>query len=376
MALKKARAKRTPTSGSGQGTKEVGGLEKFLRPRLELRMAGSPETKQESKTNATSEAWTKHNELTRMFYKKVQAENQIYWVESSKLKGVPRSVMAKWHFTPRSGRVGLARTHGTISHVTTHIEDQELRRKLTDWDANSCEHLAPFFREILMMRAQLAKSYGCDNYMDLRAQFKMIDRTSAEKFLNSLRQHLSPRITSHMDELFKMKLRDMGYHLSFETLRDNLRHYGHTILDFQDEHPKYQLHRGEVARYSYLKREENRGLDARKYMDYFPLQSTARKLLDILGPVFGLQFEELLPNETRHIKVRSDYLGSNQSNSKIFDNEEKLLIFHVKDTRFPKSGSPMGYLVLDLLIRPGKVLAGSMRKFKDVYTSPPLVYIH
>jgi Zn-dependent oligopeptidase len=311
-----------------------------------------------------------------MFYQKVEEENNIFWIESKKLDKVPTSIMAKWHYTPRSHRVGLMRLHGTISHVTAYVEDQKLRQQLTDWDANSCEHLAPFFKEILEMRANLAKSYGFNNYMDYQAQYKLLDRRSAENFLNQLKRHFLPRIASHTNELFKMKLRDMGYHLTFETLRDNLKYYNHTILDFQDEHPKYRLDVGEVARYTWLKRKKNGSLDSFKYMEYFPLQSTARRLLDVIPPVFGLKFEELLLDGKDYTNVMTDYLKSGQSSSTISDKEEKLLIFAVKDSRFPKIGYPMGYVVLDLLRRPGKVQNGHCRRFGNVCTTPPLVSMH
>jgi hypothetical protein len=384
MARKKARVKASPTpkTGLSQETKVVEEIEEFLRPKPKLRRAGSPKTNSESDVTASNvvspldEAWKKHKDLTHMFYKKVEEENNIFWIESKKLDKVPTSMMAKWHYTPRSHRTGLTRLHGTISHVTAYIKDQRLRQQLTDWDANSCEHLAPFFKEILEMRANLAKSCGFNNYMDYQAQYKLLDRRSAEKFLNQLKQHFSPHIASHMEGLFKMKLQDMGYHLSFETLRNNLKYYNHTVLDFQDVHPEYRLDVGEVARYSWLKRDKNGNLDSSNYMEYFPLHSTARKLLDILGPVFGLNFEELLLHEKEYATVSSDYLSSEQSSSKITDKEEKLLVFAVKDTRFPKSGCPMGFLVLDLLQRPGKVHNGQCRTFRGVYTTSPLGSLH
>jgi hypothetical protein len=397
MARKKAREKahvkpatstKVGASGVSQASREkvaaedIREMEDFLRPKPKLRMVGSPEPKSQPDVTTSdvasqlNEAWKKHHELTRMFYKKVEEEDNIFWIESKKLNKVPASKMAKWHFTPRSHRTGLTRVHGTISHVTAYVEDRKLRKSLTDWDANSCQHLAPYFKEILGIRVDLAKANGFNNYMDYNAQYKMLDRISVENFLNQLKQIFSPRIASYMEELFKMKLQDMDYHLPFETLRNNLKYHNRTILDLQDTHPKYRLDVGEVARYGWLKDKKDGSFNSLNYLEYFPLQSTTRKLLDVISPVFGVKFEELLPDGKEYAMVISDYLSSEQSSSKITNKAEELLVFAVKDTCLGKSGWPMGFLVLDLLQRPGKVQIGQCRKFHNVYTTSLLVSLH
>ncbi|KAF8849960.1 zincin [Acephala macrosclerotiorum] len=283
--------------------------------------------------------------------------------------------MTKWLY-PRvrnhnKGRVGLMRRHGLIGNVTARAERSDIRERLTKWDENANEHLAPSFKKMVLTRAEVAKLRGFENYLDFKSQFKMMDGKAAMAFLEGLRKAIAPQIESYMEDLLEMKMKDMDSSFSMAGLRHDIWKGRYTIQDFQEFDPSRKLHWGEVSYYPQTQKEKHLW-DGKleKIHEYFPLDSTVRGLLDLFGHLFGLRFSEV-SDQQQYNTIISAYLSSGQCSAPLID-REKLPALHVQDTSRSAAGEAhLGILVLDLIERPGKAHTPNCGWFSAFSTSDP-----
>lgn len=133
------------------------------------------------------------------------------------LKGIAASSMSEWVFPYRArgvrtysdGPAGMKRKNGHIPHVTARAQNAQARYKITEWDQNSCSHLSNKFKELLIVRAKIARLSGFKNYFEYRSVGKMLDSKSASKFMDNLRSKMAPRIDSHLKKILTLKLQGM-----------------------------------------------------------------------------------------------------------------------------------------------------------------------
>jgi len=325
----------------------------------------NPKSKPASPRSA-AEIVEKHDNLHKMYYETVAEEDSRLWLRPETIRGIPSSIYGIWE-TPLRGsrdqkRLGVRRRFGNILQTTAHASVPFTRKELTRWDQNACQELAPLFKDMMQMRATLARLNGFNSFFELGSISKMMDQKSVKLFLDKLKDKLTPHITSYMEDLLEMKLKDMDIANSFSEVRRGLQKHGQTISDFQEFHGvDYQLHWGEVAYYSRLQVQKNVFSDESiDYSEYFELKSTVRKLLPVFGHVFGLRFAEITTDGLHsqpYGELISRYLEGAKVNSKSFD-REKLLVFDVYDTT-PEDGTAfLGVLVLDLIKRDRKSLRG------------------
>ncbi|PVH79589.1 zincin [Cadophora sp. DSE1049] len=170
------------------------------------------------------------------------------------------------------------------------------------------------FDALIKARAKYANLFGVKNYMDLRSRWKMLDTNSANAFLTEIKDAMAPYIHANNEDMLEAKMKEQGRDISFEKLRSHPNYNARTARDFQDSRPEYRLHTGDILYYSRRKiREDVWGTDSPFLESYFPTLSTSRRMVRILGHLFGVDFVEILPSQSKFRQIRDAYFGSSSA---------------------------------------------------------------
>ncbi|KAK0117838.1 hypothetical protein ONS95_012160 [Cadophora gregata] len=155
--------------------------------------------------------------------------------------------------------------------------------------------------------------------------------------MGELQAQLAPTIESFIENLRELKLVDM-----------RSRSKAHSRPSAAD----VGLNWGDVEYYG-LKAEQSKFPGSHKIHrsigEYFPMELTTRKLLDMCGQVFGLSFSRLSGDESGNFKKR--YI---QTKKWPKSDSKDLLVFKVHDTSTGSHGALLGVLLLDLVDKKSK----------------------
>jgi hypothetical protein len=118
-----------------------------------------------------------------------------------------------------------------------------------------------------------------------------------------------------------------------------------------------------VAYYDALKMKAatSRSEETKSY-EYFPMDHTIRRLLPAFGDLLGMRFSKILPGSQAYIAIVSAYLR----HESLLERQASLSVFAVG--RNTSIGSVIGYLVLDLVERDGKLRRVYCQDFGAVYS--------
>src|SRR3569833_3688538 len=140
---------------------------------------------------------------------------------------------------------------------------------------------APLFKEALVLRDEAARLLGCPNHAAFRIEDKMAKTPeTVDQFLGDLRERLKAggqKEIAHLLELKKADTQERGVPFDNNYYLWDHRFYDRMML------------------------EKEFSVDENKIAEYFPLQSTVRKMLGIFEQLFGFKFIELCPEERTRI---------------------------------------------------------------------------
>lgn len=253
---------------------------------------------------------------------------------------------------------GWFETPARFSHVLgRRAKSPTTRKSLNKWEENCCSHLAGSFNDLINIRAKIARLVGSRSYLELDSRKKMLDANSAKSSVAGIKDEMAPYIHTHNENMLEMKLKDEGRNISFQSLRNDPRYSTSTLRDFQDSHPEYWLHLGEV--YHYASKENWEETSGAKYASlhfYFPTQSTSLNLLGILGPILRVDFVELSPDQPVYKKIVNAYFNSpNAPQEPRVGRRNTPLIFIAQNSNdISNPGAYLGSMVLDLIHQDGK----------------------
>ncbi|KAK0122893.1 hypothetical protein ONS96_009918 [Cadophora gregata f. sp. sojae] len=244
-------------------------------------------------------------------------------------------------------KAGLRRELGIAKNVCAGIDDPVVRKSLIRWNENTCNHLEGSFKALLKLRAKIARLSGFKNFLELEAagyavagkyrHRKLLDVQSPMSVMGELQAQLAPTIESFIENLRELKLVDM-----------RSRSKAHSRPSAAD----VGLNWGDVEYYG-LKAEQSKFPGSHKIHrsigEYFPMELTTRKLLDMCGQVFGLSFSRLSGDESGNFKKR--YI---QTKKWPKSDSKDLLVFKVHDTSTGSHGALLGVLLLDLVDKKSK----------------------
>ncbi|KUJ13367.1 zincin [Mollisia scopiformis] len=308
-------------------------------------------------------------ELTDHYYDLVAKEDSVQWMTYDELEGVQSNAMIKWIQDPAKNplfhkmgarSLGLKRSNGQLSEVARTAKRPETRRKVMEWEENACEHLAPLYKEMVLLRTEIAKLGRHKSFFEYKSHFKMMDARSVATSLEDLRKDLTPQFQSHMKSISEMTLKDRNFSASTTQLRQDVQQSGNDIQAFPASHEECQLHWGEVYKYSFEKRKKFPWREeVHDFPDYFPLNTTLPGLLSIFGHVFGIKFREILPDQAEYTRYVADYVAHPDSFSKAMNREDTLKVFVAHDTSESWKGlTTLGVVVFDSLKRSNKPIGG------------------
>jgi metallopeptidase MepB len=266
-------------------------------------------------------------ELEREFHQNVARENGGIWFTLDELDGVPETDLAKWRDDSETDEAANSSQKqktkkkfvpfangGTIA-VLTYANCPETRKKMYLADNLKLGENKPIFEKIVVNRARQAHLLKYPTYADLKLTERMAKTTTWLKdFLQGLQTALCPLGKAETEALQRRRLSDLrarGYDIDQRT---------------QQEFPPWE------KRYYERLVEQDFEIDKEKIAEYFPLETTSTKMLDVFGSWLGLRFDPIPDDMLTEDAIWHDTIRA----------------FSVWDT---KDGEFIGYLYFDLLWR-------------------------
>jgi Peptidase family M3 len=192
----------------------------------------------------------RYDKLKSDYYKAVDKDADVLWLTWKERRETPDHYANGWVSRPRdsrnSQRYGISRQNVYVRHLTEEISDPEVRKRIVNWEQDTCKDLAPLFKEMVMSRAKIGHLEGFKSYFDYRSQFKMMSSSSVERFLKGLKSQIDPCADAFMESTIEQKMKDLNYDFTIKGLRQKLKH-GKTIRDYQIHHPEAQINWGDYS---------------------------------------------------------------------------------------------------------------------------------
>lgn len=191
--------------------------------------------------------------------------------------------------------------------IMEHAKREDIRKRVvTEQHSLAMKENIPIVQKMLVLREQIAKKLGYQNWADYQIEVKMAKNgATALEFEKKLRDGLQPKFAAEQAEFRKLKAAETGdanaqiYLWDWRYFADQLKKQKYTV-------------------------------DAEQLRVYFPMQRVLDGMFTIYQRIFGLKFE----------RVEAPYKWV-----------DDLQLWTVSDS---KTGEPMGFFYLDLFPREGK----------------------
>ncbi|RAO70054.1 uncharacterized protein BHQ10_006066 [Talaromyces amestolkiae] len=285
-------------------------------------------------------------QLEREIHQNIAREKGGIWFTLDELDGVPESELAKWkddiatddpdndsQKEKTKGKFVSFSNGGTIA-VLTYAHCPETRKKMYLADNLKLGENKPIFEKIIANRARQAHLLKYATYADLKLTERMAMTTKWLKdFLQGLQVALCPLGKAEIEILQRRRLSDLqarGYSIDQKT---------------EQNFPPWE------KRYYERLVEQDFEIDKEKIAEYFPLDTTATKMLEIFGSWFGIRFDPIPDNMRTGDVIWHD----------------SIQVYSVWDT---KDGEFIGYLYFDLLWRKYKFRGNQAVNLQAGYLRP------
>jgi metallopeptidase MepB len=265
--------------------------------------------------------------LTIKFQKNLNEEHGGIWFAPEDLDGVAQDLIDNFEkgTGENEGKVRVTFKYPDLFPVMRYAKKAETRQKVFLGNENRCNENVPLFREAILLRDEAARLLGYPNHATFRIEDKMAKTPkTVDDFLSDLRTRLRPLGEKDLVALKELKKKDLESR--GETFNGSYISWDHVF-------------------YNRLQKEQDYKVDQEKIAEYFPLQITLSKMLEIFEKLLGLQFVELT-GETR-AKVSPTGKGED------IVWHEDVQLFSVWDDKSEGEGF-VGYLYTDLHPREGK----------------------
>lgn len=215
------------------------------------------------------------SQLSISFQKTLNEEDGGIWFTREELDGTPEDVigdLAKGT-GDNEGKLRLTFKYPHLFPVMKYAKNSATRKKLYMENENKANSNVALFKETVVLRDEAARLLGYGNHAAFRIEDKMAKTPKhVEEFLNDLKTRLKPQSLKELEVLKEWKKQD----LSSRGEKDD-GHY------FAWDH-RY---------YSTIQLEKDYQVDQEKLAEYFPMQTTLRKMLQIFEKLLGLKFVEV-----------------------------------------------------------------------------------
>ena len=191
--------------------------------------------------------------------------------------------------------------------VMDNASREDTRKKfLAEHDNLARAANIPLLEKILVLRDNIAKKLGYQNYADFETEVKMVKNGGAAiKFLEDLKTGLQPKFAAELEEFRQLKIKETG-------------------------DANAQINIWDWRYFSNQLKKQKYNVDAEQLRVYFPFQPVLDGMFAIYQRIFGLKFERIEPPYK--------WIGD-------------LQFYAVSDAQ---TGEPMGLFYLDMFPREGK----------------------
>lgn len=269
------------------------------------------------------------SEISIVFQKNLNEENQGLWFTPEELSGVPQDVLAGFAEGEgeHSGKVKMTFKYPDLFPVSKYATNPATRKKIFIANENKLNQNVPLFKEVIVLRDGAARLLGYPNHAAFKIEDKMAKTTkTVDDFLGDLRERLTKGGASEKKTLAALKEKDLKSHGAGKTFDGQYYLWDHRYYDR-------------------LMLEQDYSLDQEKLAEYFPLQTSIRGMLRIFEQLFGLTFVEVTGSD------RASISPSGKGDDIVWHPDVQ--VFSVWDDEGEGSGF-VGYLYLDLHPREGK----------------------
>lgn len=269
------------------------------------------------------------SEISIVFQKNLNEENQGLWFTPEELSGVSQDVLAGFAKGEgeHSGKVKMTFKYPDLFPVSKYATNPATRKKIFIANENKLNQNVPLFKEVIVLRDEAARLLGYPNHAAFKIEDKMAKTTkTVDDFLGDLRERLTKGGASEKKTLAALKEKDLKSHGAGKTFDGQYYLWDHRYYDR-------------------LMLEQDYSLDQEKLAEYFPLQTSIRGMLRIFEQLFGLTFVEVTGSD------RASISPSGKGDDIVWHPDVQ--VFSVWDDEGEGSGF-VGYLYLDLHPREGK----------------------
>ncbi|KAK4184252.1 metallopeptidase [Podospora australis] len=201
--------------------------------------------------------------------------------------------------------------------IMRFASNPETRKRMYIAHKNRVNVNVPIFKRVVVLRDESARLLGYNSHAELVLEDKMAGSTeNVYSFLEDLKSKLLPAAEQEMKRYRDAKRRD---------------------IEEKGEEWDGRLYSWDQAFYGRIMTEYGDGVDHDKVAEYFPLEPTLKKVMQIYEEFFGLEFKAI------------DTTGDNKG----LVWHEGVLFFSVRNSK-SEGGQFQGYLYLDIYVRPYK----------------------
>lgn len=213
--------------------------------------------------------------LQTQFAKNSNEESDFIVFTAEQLDGVPQDTIDQYETIDEDGvkKYKMTYKYPDLFPVLKHAKNQDTRKQAYVGNQNKSPENAAILEKIINVRYQLAKLLGYSTYSD----FVLEERSAKTKenvlsFLNDLQDKLTPLGKVELERLLKFKNKD---------LEDR-------GLDKQDKYYAW-----DSGFYNELLLEKEYQVDHQKLAEYFPMDSTVKKMLGFYEQIFDVKFVKI-----------------------------------------------------------------------------------
>ncbi len=214
------------------------------------------------------------NKLTQEFQKNINTEDRTISFDLTALAGTPKNILDSLTKTA-DGKLIIKAQHPTLIAILDNCTVSETRQKTFDFYVNiAYPKNQPVFQQIVNTRDELAKILGFASYTDLDLDDQMAQNIpTVERFIDGIMTQAQVKAAQEF-KLF----------LAAETQAANLVNTAGQVYPWNVRYLKNNY------------RKHNLNLDMSQISEYFPLEHTLNKLLEIYEQFMGLKFKRQITN--------------------------------------------------------------------------------
>ncbi|KAI1171157.1 hypothetical protein F4777DRAFT_566511 [Nemania sp. FL0916] len=258
------------------------------------------------------------------FMKNLDEKPHYLWLTLDDLVGVPDSVLSELErgTGDRESQFKLHVSGMQARWLLGVVRSPETRRLIYLASRRIAKENIPLFTEAIQLRRQSAYLLGYSNHLAYRVEITMAKTSDAVvNLLTDVRDRVLRQLPGDIQKLLDMKREDPA-------------------ADGQPDDDKIVW--SDLMFYSSMYEEKYYSLDQNMVAEYFPLHPTVQRMLSLFGRLFGFAFVKMTDNDNGPTNL------------------EKGLVWHPDVTLYTvwndkaEGGDFIGFLYLDLYLRPGK----------------------